>query len=60
MFLVILMVKKFLELFTEKNCKKKGEKSLELKKWLRKKLINYMLNEVAKIILLIVGLIKKT
>ena len=32
MLLVILMVKKFLELFTEKNCKKKGEKSLELKK----------------------------
>ena len=38
MLLVILMVKKFLELFTEKNCKKKGEKEFRVEKVIKKKI----------------------
>ena len=60
MLLVILMVKKLLERFTKKNCKKQIKKNLELKKFQKEKTINYMLNVKAAIILLTVGLIKRT
>ena len=40
--LMILMVKKSLELFTKKNCKKQIKKSFELKKLQSKKEINYI------------------
>ena len=60
MLLVILMVKKLLERFTKKNCKKQIKKNLELKKLQKEKTINYMLNVKAAIILLTVGLIKRT
>ena len=40
----ILMVKKLLESFVKKNCKKLIKKSLELKKLLREKVIKHMLN----------------
>ena len=53
------MVKKLLELFMKKNCKRLIRKNLELKKYLRKKLINYMLNGKVMVIHLIVELIKK-
>ena len=43
----------------KKNCKKNSRKSLELKKYLKEKVINYMLNRRALVILLTVGLIKK-
>ena len=42
-----------------KNWKKQIKKSLGLKKWLKEKVINYMLNQKAKMILLTVGLVKK-
>ena len=38
------MVKKLLESFMKKNCKKLIKKSLELKKLLREKVIKHMLN----------------
>ena len=38
------MVKKLLEHFMKTDCKKYIKKSLELKKWSRKKVINYMSN----------------
>ena len=57
---IILTEKKLLKLFKENNCKKKKlKKSLELKKWLREKALNYVLNGKDTIIRLIVGLIKK-
>ena len=56
---MILMVKKLLEHFMKKNYKRLIKKNLELKKYLRKKMINYMLNRKVTIIHLIVGLIKK-
>ena len=56
--LVILTVKKFLERFKKKNCKKQIKKSLELKMKSNEELINYILNAKATIILLTVGLIK--
>ena len=59
MLLVILMVKKFLEHFTKKNCKKQIKNSLELKKKSKEKMIKYMLSGKVIIIHLIVGLIKK-
>ena len=59
MLLVILMVKNLLKRFTKKNCKKEIEKCLQLKKSLKEKAINYMLNVKATIVLLITGLIKK-
>ena len=52
--------KKLLERFAKKNCNKQIKKSVELKKKLKEKVINYMLNGKATTILLIVGLIKKT
>ena len=41
---MILMVKKLLEHFMKNNCKRLIKKNLELKKYLGKKVINYMLN----------------
>ena len=45
--------------FYEKKLQKTNLKELELKKYLRKKVINYMLNGKVMIINLIVGLLKK-
>ena len=45
--------------FYEKNCKRLIKKNLEQKKYLGKKVINYMLNGKVMIIHLIAGLIKK-
>ena len=56
---MILTVKKLLERFVKNNCKKQIKKGLELKKLSREKLINYMLNGKATIILLTAELIKK-
>ena len=58
MLLLMLAVKKLVGPFTEKNSKK-IKKSLELKKQLRNKLINYITNGKATIIILIVWSIKK-
>ena len=55
MLLMILMAKKLYE----KKCKKQINKNLEQNKWLRKQMINYMLNGKDMIIHLIFGLIKK-
>ena len=54
------MVKKLLEHFMKKNCKRLIKKNLEQKKYLNEKVISCMLNGKGMIILLIVGLIKKT
>ena len=54
------MVKKLLEVFKKKNCKKLLKKNLEWKKYLKEKVINWMSNGKDMIIHLIVGLIKKT
>ena len=59
MLLAILIAKKLFESFYEKNSKKQIGKNLEVKKESREKLINYILNGKATILLLIVGLIKK-
>ena len=59
MLLVIWMVKKLLEAFMKKNCKKLIKNNLEQKKYLKEKTINYMTNGKGMIIVLIVGLIKK-
>ena len=56
---MILMVKKLLERFMKKNCKRLIKKTLELKKYLGKKMINYMLNGKVMIIHLIAGLMKR-
>ena len=53
------MVKKLLEAFMKKNCKKLTRQNLEKRRYLRQKVINYMSNGKVMIILLIVGLIKK-
>ena len=42
------------------NCKTLVKKNLEQKKYLKEKVINYMSNGKGMIIVLIVGLIKKT
>ena len=55
---MILMEKKLLELLIKKNCNKQIKKNLELKKYLREKVINYMLNGKNIIIRLIAGWIK--
>ena len=54
------MEKKFLEGFMRKNFNKKIVNSIALKRRLREKVINYMSNGKATIILLTVGSIKKT
>ena len=51
--LMILTEKKFFEPFTEKNCKMQIKKNLELKKYSREKVINYMLSGKDAIIRLI-------
>ena len=43
----------------KKKCKKLVKKNLELKKYLKEKVINYMSNGKVMIVVLIVGLIKK-
>ena len=57
---MILMVKKLLAHFMKKNCKKQINKNLELKKYLKERVINYMLNVKGIVIQLIARLIKKT
>ena len=56
---MILMVKKLLEQFMKNNNRILIKKNLGVKKWLKEKEINYMLNEKVMIIHLIVGLKKK-
>ena len=58
MLLVILKVKKFLERFTKKDCKKTNKKELRVEKLKKEKAINYMLNGNAMIVFLIVRLIE--
>ena len=53
------MVKKLLEDFMKKNCKRLIKKNLKFKNYLGKKVINYMSNGKVMIIHLITGLIKK-
>ena len=53
---MILIVKKLLEHFMKKNCKRLIIKNLELKKYLRKNVINYMLNGKVMTIHSIAGL----
>ena len=57
---MILMVKKLLEHFMKRSYKKQINKNLELQKQLKGKETNYMSNGRGMIILLILGLIKKT
>ena len=59
MLLMILMMKKLLEVFMKKNRKRLIKKNLEKKKYLREKVINYMLDGKGTTIHLTVGLIKK-
>ena len=56
---MIWIVKKLLEVSMKKNWKKVVKNNLELKKYLKKKVINCMSNGKGIIIVLIVGLIKK-
>ena len=44
MLLVILKVKKLLECFTKKNCKKTNQKEFRVEKVIKRKVINYMFN----------------
>ena len=53
-------MKKLLEVFMKKNCRKLIKKNLEQKKYLKDKVINCMLNGKDMTIHLIVELIKKT
>ena len=53
------MPKKLLDYFMKKKYKTLIKNNSELKKYLRKKVINYMLNGKVMIIYLIAGLIKK-
>ena len=59
MLLVTGMVRKLLEVFMKKNCKKLAKKNLELKKYLKEMVTNCMSNGKGMIIHLIFGLIKK-
>ena len=59
MLLGTIKAKKLFELFTKRNCRKQIKKSLELKKSLKEKMINYMLNGKTIIILLTNELIKR-
>ena len=56
---MITMVNKLLVLFIKKNYKKQVNKNLELKKYLKEKVINYTSNGKVMIVHLIDGLIKK-
>ena len=49
------MVKKLLECFTKEICKRQIKHNLELKKYWRQKVINYMLSGKVMVILLIAG-----
>ena len=49
------MVKKLRVVFLKNNCKRLIRKNLELKKWLKRNVINHMSNGKDIIILLIVG-----
>ena len=60
MLLMILMMKKLLEVFMKKNRKRLIKKNLEKKKYLREKVINCTLDGKGTTIHLTVGLIKKT
>ena len=60
MLFMISMVKKLLEHFMKKNCKKKVNTNIRLKKSIKQKETNYMSNGKDMIIHLISGLIKKT
>ena len=60
MLLLILTLKKLLERFTKNNCKKRNQKEFRVKKLIKRKGENYMLNGKAMINLLAVGLIKRT
>ena len=53
-------MKKLLEVFKKKNCKKLVKKNSEKEKYSKEKVINCMSNGKDMIIHLIVGLIKKT
>ena len=53
------MVKQLLEVFMKKNSKRLIKKNLQLKKQLKEKVINYMLNEKVMIIHLIARLKEK-
>ena len=55
---MILMVKKLLEYFMKKNCKRLIKKNLEEKKLLKERAINYVSNGKVIIIHLISGSIK--
>ena len=55
MLLMIWIVKKLLEVFMKKNCKKIVKNNLEQKKHLKEKVINYMSNWKDMIIVLVVG-----
>ena len=56
---MILMVKKLLKYFMEKNCERLIKKNSEQERRLKEKVINCMSNGKLTIICLIVGLIKK-
>ena len=58
MLLTIWMVKKLLEVFMKKNYKRL-KKNLKWERYLKEKVINYMLSGKAMIIASIVGVIKK-
>ena len=60
MLLVILIVKRLLERFTKKNCKKTNQKEFRVEKVIKRKGNKLYVNGKATIVLLIVGLIKKT
>ena len=58
--LVTLKAEKLLEHFNKKELQKTNQTEFRVEKWWKEKAINYMLNGKATIILLTVGLIKKT
>ena len=60
MLLMISMVKKLLEHFMKRNCKKQVNRNIRLKKSIKQKETKYMSNGKDMIIHLISGLIKKT
>ena len=53
------MVKKLLEHFMKKYCKRRVKKNLELKKYSKEKVMKYMSNGKVMIVHLIAGLIKQ-
>ena len=55
-----LMVNQLLEVFITKKCKKQVKKNLEWKKYYKEKVINCMSYGKGMIVVLIVGLIKKS